>query len=101
MNVEVNVGGDEQIDFAVAIEVDEGATRTPGFAGASDTGFCADIAERPVTVVVVQHIFPVVGDEKIFVAVIVVIADANALPPTGMLQAGLQGDVSEGAIAIV
>jgi hypothetical protein len=50
---------------------------------------------------VVQHVFSEVGDEEIVEAVVVVIADANGLPPTRMEQASFGSDVRESAVAIV
>src|SRR6476620_1456502 len=87
--------------MAVAVVVDEGAAGAPGFAGAGDAGFLADVGEGTVAVVPIQHIFSVVGDVEIGVTVVVVIADANALSPSGVGEAGFLGDVGEGAIVIV
>jgi hypothetical protein len=42
-----------------------------------------------------------IGTENILEAVVVVVADANRGGPTGRSQAGLLGDISECAVAIV
>ena len=49
----------------------------------------------------VERVLAVVGEEKIFETIVVVVADANSLSPTGARQAGFAGDVSECAVAIV
>ena len=49
----------------------------------------------------IKNILAVVSDEKIFETIVVVVADANSLPPTGARQTGFAGDVSECAVAIV
>ena len=63
--------------------------------------FFADVGKCSVAVVVVENIFAVVGDVQIFEAVIVVIADAHALSPASVSQAGFFGDVGECAVVIV
>ena len=49
----------------------------------------------------VENAFDVVGHEEIFVAVIVVVADANALPPAGVYEACFFGYVGKCAVVIV
>ena len=60
-----------------------------------------DIAERAVAVVAIEHLMAVVGDEQIDVAVVVVVAGADALSPAAAADARLRGDVGEGAVAVV
>src|SRR5580698_9890978 len=87
--------------MAVAIVVDEGAAIAPGLARPGDAGFFAYVGESAVAIVVVQDIFSVVGDVEIFPAVVVIVADANALAPTGVSEAGFFRDVGEGAVVII
>src|ERR1700680_4059959 len=87
--------------MAVAVIIDEGAAVAPGFAGASDAGFFTDVGESAVAIVVVEDIFSVIGDVEIFPAIVVVIADANALAPPGVGQAGFLRDIGEGSVVIV
>src|SRR5205814_456719 len=91
----------EEIETAVAIVVDESAASVPALPGAGDASFFADVGEGAVAVVVVEDVFPEVRDEEIVEAVVIVIADADALSPAGMKQAGFGGDVGESAVAIV
>src|SRR5258708_1559985 len=99
--VEIDVIGDEKIEVAIAIVVDKSAAGVPALAGAGDACFFGDVGEGGVAVVVVENIFAEVGDEKIVETVVVVIADADALSPARMMQAGFGSDVGEGAVAIV
>src|SRR5262249_42320385 len=57
--------------------------------------------ERSVAVVAVEDLVAVVGDEQIGVAVVVVVAGADALAPAAAGDAGLRGDVGERAVAVV
>ncbi len=49
----------------------------------------------------VQDVLAEISDEQVVVAVVVVVADADALSPSGVLEPGLQRDVGKGAVAIV
>ena len=99
--IEIDVVGDEQIELAVAVVVDKSAPGAPGFSVAGNFGFLADVGEGAVSVVVVEDVFAVVGDVKIFPAVVVVVADAYALAPPGVSQAGFCRDVGESAVMVV
>src|SRR5262249_25450671 len=61
----------------------------------------ADVGERSVSVVVIENIFAEIRDEEIFVAVVIVIADADALAPSGVADSGLRGDIRKRSVAIV
>ena len=49
----------------------------------------------------VENILPVVGYEKIIPAVIVIVSDANPLPPAGVPESSLGGNIGKGAITII
>src|SRR5215471_17137327 len=85
--------------MAVAVVVNEGAASAP-FAGPCDTGFVGDLNEHSV-LVVVQAVLSVVGDIEVFPAVVVVVADANALSPARSGEAGLVGNVGECAVVVI
>src|SRR6266436_6324363 len=87
--------------MAIAIVIYKRASRVPTLAAASHSRFFRHIRECSIAIVVVQNIFAKVSHEQIFVAVVVVIPDADALPPTGMLQPRLRRDVRESAVAII
>ena len=69
--------------------------------GWSRPAFGGDVGEGAVAVVAVEGVLAVVGDEEVVPAVVVVVADADALPPAGAGEAGFDGDVGEGAVAVV
>src|SRR5580692_4430764 len=87
--------------MAVAVVVDERAAVAPSFSRACDASFFAYVGEGAVAVVVVENIFSVVGDIEIFTAVVVVIADADALAPAGVREAGFFCDIGESTVVIV
>ena len=90
---------DKQIQPAVAVEVDERAPCIPARARQRESGPARDIAKGAVTVVAIQNLIAVVGDEEIDVAVVVVVAGADALSPAPAADSRLGGDVGEGPIA--
>ena len=99
--VEIHVAGDEQIQMTVTVVVQETAAGAPARPRSRDAGSFRDVRERAVAVVAVEHVVAPVGDEQIVEAVVVVVADATGLPPAGMGQPGLRGDVGERAVAVV
>ena len=94
LRIEVDVVGDEQIEVAVAVVIDESAAGVPAVQPLSrcrgDAGLSRDVRERAVAVVVLQDAVAPVGDEQIVVAVVVVVADAHALAPAGARQPGFE-----------
>ena len=99
--IEGHVVGDEQIEVAVAIVIEEAAARAPAVLDAGHARLLGDVRECAVAVVAVEHVSPEVGDEEIVEPIVVVVADATRLTPSGAGQAGFAGHVREGAIAIV
>ena len=98
--IEIHIVGDNQIEAAIAIVVDEGAARAPGLARSGDSGLLSDFSEDPM-IVVVKAVLPVVGDVEIFPSVIVVIPDADALAPTSRRQPCFGSDIGKGAVVII
>src|SRR4051794_32217271 len=99
--VEVNVIGDEDIELAIAVVVDEGAAGAPLFAGSGGAGLFGDVAEGAMALVVEEVVFTVGRDVEIFVTVVVVVADAGSLTPGVEADAGFCGDVCKGAVVVV
>jgi hypothetical protein len=87
--------------MAVAIEVEECRSGIPARAGERQAALTRDVAERAVAVVAIEHLIAVVGDEQIDVAIVVVVAGADALSPSASADARLVGDVRERAVAAV
>ena len=99
--IEVDVVGDEQIEAAVAVVVEEAAAGAPALRRSRHAGLLGHVGERAVAVVVVEDVAAPVADEQIVEAVVVVVADAAALSPARMRQPGLARHVGEGAVAVV
>src|SRR5437667_9654309 len=99
--IKIDVVGDEQIEFAVAIVVDKRAASVPTLAVPAHPGFVGHISERAIAVIVVKHVLAKIGDEEIFEAVVVVVTNADALSPAGVGYASLQSNVGECAVSII
>src|SRR5260370_27866437 len=63
--------------------------------------FLGHVGERAVAVVAIQNILSQVGKKKIVEAVVVVVGDCRRRSPSSAAQAGLIGDVGEGAVTVV
>src|SRR5213080_1321951 len=99
--VEIDVVGDEEIEFAVTIVVDKRAASVPTLAVPAHAGFVGHIGERAIAVIVVKHVLAKVACEEILKAVVVVVTNANALSPAGVGYASLQSNVGECAVSII
>ena len=103
--IEVDVVGDEEVEVAVFVVVEEGAAGVvasqAGFGAGGDAGFSGHINEFAVAEVLPEGTVAPVGDEEIVEAVIVEIANAAAATPPGASDAGFAGDVGKSAVAIV
>src|SRR5579863_5123397 len=85
----------------VAVVVDERATRIPARAIARHARPLADIGEGSVAIVVIENVLAEVRDEQIVPAIVVIVADADALSPARMRDSSLQSHVGESSVAIV
>ncbi len=63
--------------------------------------FFAHVGKRSVAIVVIQNIFSVIRHEQVFISVVLVISDTNALSPPTMRQPGFFRHVGECSIVIV
>src|SRR5882762_5486636 len=79
-NVEVRIVRDDQIELPIPIVIHEGTAASPSLSITGDAGCVCHLFEGAVAVVV-QPVFSVVRDVKVFPAVVVVVADARALTP--------------------
>src|ERR1700693_3544407 len=90
--------------MSVTIVVHPGAAGVPTGLGSrlDEASALGDVEEGPVTVVVIEDVLSIVGNEQIVVAIVVIIADATGLPPTSAeFQARAFSDIGERAVAIV
>ena len=78
--IEAQVVGDEQVEPAVPVVVDERAAGAPTRPGRGEPGRRGHVLESP-DAVAIQHVLPVGGDEQIGPAVVVEVARADARRP--------------------
>src|SRR5207249_5947674 len=70
-----HVSGDEEVELAVVVEVEEAGARAP--AAGPHTGARGDVAKRAVAVVAVQRVAAVIGHVEGGKAVVVVVPDRD------------------------
>src|SRR5690242_13131371 len=87
--------------MAIAVIVNESAAGAPALAVSAHTRLVGYIGKRAIAIVVVESVLAEVSDEQVFVAVVVVIANAHALSPARVRQTRFGGDISECAVAVV
>ena len=90
--------------MTVAVVVDESAAGVPACLrpGLGKAGLLGDVGKGTVTVVFIKRVLAVVSDKQIVITIVVIIADAASLSPTGfMLQTGAFGYVGECAVAVI
>lgn len=97
----MNVIGYGEIEFAVAVVIDEGAAGAPFFTGAGDFSLFCHFFESAVSFVVEEAVFAIPRYVYVVVAVIVIIADADALSPAGGGKTCFFGNVGECAVVVV
>ena len=97
---EIHVVRHHQVEFSVAVVIDERAARAPRLAGSGHARPGADLRKFSV-IVVVQPVLTVVRHVQVFPAVVVVIAHAHALAPTARREPSLHRHVGERAVMIV
>src|ERR1700722_465916 len=87
--------------MTVAVIVDESTAGAPCFTRACDAGFLTDVGECSIAIVVIEDILAIVRDVQILEAIVVIVADADALAPAGVCEAGFLSDIGEGAVVVV
>lgn len=91
--------------MAVAIVVDEGATGIPALETSRGScryaRFIGYIRECAIAVITPKRAIAPITDEEIFMPVVVIVAGAHALAPTGPRHACLRRNVGERAVAVV
>src|SRR5581483_6508330 len=96
---------DEQVEEPIVVYVNPGGSNRPErpvlFVRLRETGFCRDIGESPVAIIVVKRISIDATHKNVFVSIIVIIANCDTYVETAPLQASPFGNVGESSIAIV
>src|SRR5262249_7301026 len=101
LQIEVDVVGDKQVQVAVAVIIEKGAACAPLGVLGTQASLRGYVGGRPVAIVVVERVAAPVGDEEIIETVVIVIADAHGLAPSGSRQAGLVGNIAKRSVAVV
>src|SRR4029077_10758313 len=87
--------------MAVAIVINERGAGAPARRIIREARFLRYVGESAIATVAKEGVLSVIGDEKIFEAVVVVIPDADGRRPADFLQARFFGDIGECAVAII
>ena len=87
--------------MAIAVVVDEAATRAPSMRVVAQPGRLRHVSESAVAIVAVKQVLPPSGNEEVLEAVVVVVADADAAAPAVVHQPGLLCDIGKAAVAVV
>ena len=95
----IDIVGDEQIQIAIAIDVEECAARSP--LRIRDTRLGRDVSERTLAGVAIEHVRSQVRDVKIVPAVVVDVAGTGALPVGGVPYASLHPALVECAVTSI
>ena len=75
-----HVAGDDEIELAIQIVVDERASCVPACLRRRESGGFGDVTERAIAFVVVENAVAVVGNEKVAAAIVIVIGGAAPCP---------------------
>src|SRR3954469_9766452 len=98
--IEIDIVRTDEIEIAVAIVIYERATRAPCFTGTRHPGLLSDFGEDG-TIIAIEAVLAVVGDVKVFPAIVVVVPDAYALSPAGRPQASLLGHIGKRSVVVI
>ena len=93
--VKLDVPRERQIELAIKVVVEERAAGVPADCIRFQPSRFRDVFECPIAFVVIKHAVTVISDEQVLVAIVVVIADASALSPSHLSQAGFLRDIHE------
>src|SRR5271163_4132779 len=85
----------------VAVVIYKATARTPSMRVIAHACNLCYVGEGAIAIVAIKHVLPPSGNEDVFEAIIVVVADANAAAPAVMYESRLLSDVGKAAITIV
>ena len=86
---------DHQIKKAIAVEIEEGTSGTPPWFRRGKSAGLGLVTKRTVSLIAIQDVLAPLGHEEIGISIIIEVARANALAPTGMRQPGFGGYIFE------
>ena len=91
--VKLNVVGNNQVQKTIPIEVQKRTSCAPTRLRRRQSSGLSLIAKGPVPLIPIEDILSPLGDEDIYVPVVVDVTCAYSLPPAGMRQPCLAGDI--------
>ena len=83
LRIELLVLRDDKVEQPIPVVVHEAAAGTPLVRGTADACRAGDVGEAAVAIVAVERVRAPIGDEKIQLAVVVVVARADGAAPAG------------------
>ena len=98
--VEIRVVRNHEVQVAVSIIIYKSTTATPGLSIACHASVFPNFFKFAFNIVV-KPVLPVIGDVKIFPAVVVVVSDTYSLAPACCRETRTCRHVSKGSIVIV
>src|SRR5262249_20243696 len=93
--------GDEKVQLAVAIIINERAPRAPRLAIPGYTCRRRNFLAGSISLVVVEPVFTVVGHVEVIESVVVIVPYAGHLSPPGQVKHSSAADIRKRAIGIV
>src|ERR1700693_2829704 len=87
--------------MAVPVVIHKGASCAEARLGSKQAGLSGNVGKGAIAIVVIEAILAEVGNEKIFIAVIIEVADANAVSPPSIHQSRFFSNIRECAVTIV
>src|SRR6266852_2753890 len=86
--IEIHIICHHQVEAPVTVVVNECAASTPGLSRSRYASLFSHFGEHAM-VIVIETVLPVIRDVQVFPTIIIVVPDANALPPSGGNKTGL------------
>ena len=99
--IQIDIVCDKEIKITVAVIIQKSAAGAVAGARDRQLSLFGNILKCPIAFIAVQHVMAVIGNEKIRLAVIIVVADAHALRPSFAAESGLGRDVSKMPVSLV
>ena len=99
IDVEIYIVGNEQVQLAVVIVIQEGRARGP--TGIADVGALSNVRKRAVSVILEEMIWPQAGYVEIVKAIIIIVTNCDPHPPADISDARLVRYICKRAVAVI
>src|SRR6185503_7221856 len=80
-DIEFQIISYEQVEFAIAVIIDEGAAGAPALSISKHSRLLRHITETTIAIISVENVLAPIRNEQIFIAVVVVISNAYCRRP--------------------